>query len=119
MGRVAGLINRGGSIAAALFVAAIVVTCGAQAAHAGPAANVAQQNFFSVTAGAAEKDGTMPQAPWPDANVKYVDPGMPTPEPWQAARSRSNQADKSSPSTPSTRISWRRVRPASVPSYRW
>ena len=80
MGRIAGLISRGGSIAAALFVATIAVTYGAQA-HAGPAANAAQQNSAPVTAGEAEKDGTMPQAPWPDANIKYVDPGMPTPEP--------------------------------------
>jgi lipoprotein-anchoring transpeptidase ErfK/SrfK len=82
MGRIAGLIASRVSIAAAFIIVTIVVTYGATAAHAGSAANAAQQNNDTpVTAGDAERDGTMPQAPWPDPNVKYVDPGMPTPEP--------------------------------------
>ena len=74
MGRIAGSIVVG-------LIAATIATSGI--AHAGRAqtspATVTQD--VPITGGDAEKAGMLPQRPWPDANVKYVDPGMPTPEP--------------------------------------
>jgi L,D-transpeptidase-like protein len=80
MGRIAGLITSKVSITAALIAATIAMTGIALAGRAQTSpATVAQD--VPITGGDAEKSGTLPQRPWPDANVKYVDPGMPTPEP--------------------------------------
>ena len=72
-----------GSIATALIVAAAVTICAVQAARAESSAALMLQNA-PITAGDAEKAGTQPPPPSYDPNaaaVKYVDPGMPTPEP--------------------------------------
>ena len=75
MGRIVG------SITAALIAATIVLICAAEPALAGPAATLAQQSA-PITAGDAEKAGTLPPPPpYNPKQVQYVDPGMPTPEP--------------------------------------
>jgi L,D-transpeptidase catalytic domain len=74
MGRIAGSF-----IAAS--IATIVLTCAAERARADSTAALMLQNP-PITAGDAEKAGTMPPPPPYDPTVvKYVDPGMPTPEP--------------------------------------
>ncbi len=75
MGRIVG------SFTAALIAATIVLFCAAEPALAGPAAMLAQENP-PITAGDAEKAGTLPPPPpYNPKQVQYVDPGMPTPEP--------------------------------------
>jgi len=75
MGRIVG------SIAAGLVVAAIVTMCAAEPGRAESSAAVMLQDV-PITAADAEKAGTMPPPPPYDPTVvKYVDPGMPTPDP--------------------------------------
>ena len=74
MGRIVG------SIAAVLVVAAMLTAGAAEAGTPQPSVAVMLQDA-PITAGDAEKAGTMPPPPRRDPNVKYVDPGMPTPEP--------------------------------------
>ncbi|MGD1027283.1 L,D-transpeptidase family protein [Candidatus Binatus soli] len=75
MGRIVG------SIAAGLVVAAIVMMCAAEPGRAESSAAIMLQDV-PITAGDAEKAGTMPPPPPYDPTaVKYVDPGMPTPDP--------------------------------------
>jgi hypothetical protein len=75
MGRIVG------SIAAALAVAAAVTIFAAEPVRAESSAAIMSQDE-PVTAGDAERLGTMPQPPpYDPTEVKYVDPGMPTPEP--------------------------------------
>jgi lipoprotein-anchoring transpeptidase ErfK/SrfK len=76
MGRTAG------TIAAGLAVAAMTAICAPAAART-PASAIMIQNA-PITAADAEKAGTQPPPPPYNPNaatVKYVDPGMPTPEP--------------------------------------
>ncbi|MFZ0248110.1 L,D-transpeptidase family protein [Candidatus Binatus sp.] len=75
MGRIVG------SIAAGLVVAAAVTMCAAEPGRAESSAAIMSQDV-PITAGDAEKAGTMPPPPPYDPTVvKYVDPGMPTPDP--------------------------------------
>jgi hypothetical protein len=75
MGRIVG------SIAAALVAAAMAAMCAAEPGRAESSAAIMLQDV-SITAGDAEKSGTQPPPPPYDPSaVKYVDPGMPTPEP--------------------------------------
>ena len=75
MGRIVG------SIAAGLVVAAAVTMCTAEPGRAESSAAIMSQDV-PITAGDAEKAGTMPPPPPYDPTVvKYVDPGMPTPDP--------------------------------------
>ena len=77
MGRIVG------SIAAALAVAAAVAIFAAEPARAESSAAIMSQGE-PVTAGDAERLGTMPPPPPYDPTelkMKYVDPGMPTPDP--------------------------------------
>jgi len=75
MGRTAG------SIAAALVAAAMAAMCAAEPGRAESSAAIMLQNA-PVTAADAEKSGTLPPPPpYDPAVVKYVDPGMSTPEP--------------------------------------
>ncbi len=76
-----GRIRIVGSIAAGLVVAAAVTMCAAEPARAESSAAIMSQDV-PITAGDAEKAGTMPPPPPYDPTVvKYVDPGMPTPDP--------------------------------------
>ena len=92
MGRIVG------SITAALIAATIVLMCAAEPALAGPAAMLAQQSA-PITAGDAEKAGTLPPPPpYNPKQVQYVDPGMPTPEPPDVpGRLRHRNADRRRP----------------------
>ncbi len=74
MGRIVG------SIAARLVVAAIVTMCAAEPGRAASSPAIMSQDV-PITAADAEKAGTMPAPPPYDPTVvKYVDPGMPTPD---------------------------------------
>jgi lipoprotein-anchoring transpeptidase ErfK/SrfK len=69
------------SIAAALAVAAAVAICAAGPVRAQSSPAIMSPDV-PITAADAEKAGTMPPPPPYDPTVvKYVDPGMPTPEP--------------------------------------
>ena len=73
MGRIVG------SIAAALVAATMVAMCAGEPVRAESSAATMLQDT-PITAGDAEKAGTMPAPPPYDPTVvKYVDPGMPTP----------------------------------------
>jgi hypothetical protein len=75
MGRIVG------SIAAFVVVAAVATMCAAEPARAESSAAIMLQDA-PITAGDAEKAGTLPPPPPYDPTaVQYVDPGMPTPEP--------------------------------------
>src|ERR1039457_5861102 len=75
MGRIVG------SIAAALVAATMAAMCAAEPVRAESSAAIMSQDV-PITAADAEKAGTMPAPPPYDPTVvKYVDPGMPTPEP--------------------------------------
>ena len=70
-----------GSIAAALVAATMVAMCAAEPVRAESSAAIILQDT-PMTALDAEKAGTEPPPPPYDPTVvKYVDPGMPTPEP--------------------------------------
>ena len=69
------------SIAAALVIAITVVVCAAEPGRAESTATLRLQNP-PITAADAEKSGAQPSPPPHDPSaVKYVDPGMATPEP--------------------------------------
>jgi lipoprotein-anchoring transpeptidase ErfK/SrfK len=70
-----------GTLAAGVAVAAMVALCVPKAAARQSSAAIMLQNA-PITAADAEKSGTQPPPPpYNPAPVKYVDPGMPTPEP--------------------------------------
>src|ERR1700689_4405217 len=77
MGRFAG------SIAAALIAATILMSNAAEAGRpqTSPATQLPQSDNPPITASDAARAGTLPPAPYIDHSIKYVDPGMPTPEP--------------------------------------
>jgi lipoprotein-anchoring transpeptidase ErfK/SrfK len=75
MGRVIG------SIAAALVAATIIGIWAAAPARSESSAAIMLQDA-PISAGDAEKSGTLPPPPpYDPTTVKYVDPGMPTPDP--------------------------------------
>jgi lipoprotein-anchoring transpeptidase ErfK/SrfK len=88
-----------GWIAAALIAATIVLICDAEPGLAGPAATLAHEDT-PITAGDAEKAGTLPPPPPYVPGVKYIDPGMGTPtpaDPWATATPTSTPTPKPIP----------------------
>jgi len=73
----AGLI----ATALTLIGAATLITTAAAPAVAGPAAAIARETPPAITGGDAQRAGMLPPAPRLDPSIKYIDPGMPTPEP--------------------------------------
>ncbi len=110
MGRIAG------SITAALIAATIVLMCAAEPVLAGPAAMLAQQSA-PITAGDAEKAGTLPPPPpYNPKQVQYVDPGMPTPEPPGPGTTPTPTPTAASTPRPLTQVKIEGVRTDRVPT---
>jgi lipoprotein-anchoring transpeptidase ErfK/SrfK len=102
-----------GSIAAALIAATILMTGVAEAGR--PQTSPAfQPENASITGGGAARAGTLPPAPRLDPNVKYVDPGMPTPEP--PDRRATPSATPTSTPTPLPQVHIEGVRTDRVPT---
>ena len=101
MGRFAGLINGRVSLTTALLAATIATT---GIAHAGRAQTSPATQDVPITGGDAEKSGMLPARPWLDSNVKYVDPGMPTPEPGSTPSATPTASPTPTPSPPQVKI---------------
>src|SRR5271156_2964141 len=102
-----------GSIAAALIAATILMT-GVAAAGRPQTSPAFQPENSSITGGGAARAGALPPAPRLDPNVKYVDPGMPTPEP--PDRRATPSATPTSTPTPLPQVHIEGVRTDRVPT---